>query len=287
MSNDFVKEAMLLGEKVNKATGRDMFFATFTALLLIAALIASLFKTEIFASLLVLLSVVAIFELGSAFSTAGIRVPRIFLSICSAIIVFFAYTKGLDQMLLVLIISLLAVPLYTVFDHNKIMRFHNALVSIFTLLYIPFLISFGALIVNLPYGELKVALAISIPVAYDTGGMFVGRFWGKHKMTPRVSPEKSYEGLAGGIALAVGFLYFLVFVCYPADFVNYRLFFPLVAGILGCFSAVVGDLFESQIKRALDIKDMGNILAGHGGVMDRIDSILPSLPLLYLLFMVF
>jgi phosphatidate cytidylyltransferase len=287
MSTDFVKEAMLLGEKVNKATGRDMLIATLTALLLIGVFIASLFKTEVFAVLIVALTIIAIFELASAFSTAGIALPRVFLSVCAAIIIFFAYTKGLDQMLIALLVCMLTVPIYTCLDKNKIMRFHNALLSIFTMLYVPFLMAFSVLIVNLPYGELKVALAVSIPVAYDTGGMFVGRFWGKHKMAPKVSPEKSYEGLAGGLLLAVAFLYFLVFVCYPSDFVNYRALFPLVVGISGCLVATIGDLIESQIKRSLGIKDMGNILAGHGGIMDRADSILPSLPLVYFLFLIF
>ena len=118
-------------------------------------------------------------------------------------------------------------------------------------------------------------------VLSDTGGYIAGVFLGRHKMAPSISPGKTWEGFAGSIcASAIGsalLLYFLVGI--PA-------YWGLLFGASLSIVAVIGDLAESMLKRDLGIKDMSHLLPGHGGVMDRLDSILFAVPTAYLLFAV-
>jgi phosphatidate cytidylyltransferase len=116
-------------------------------------------------------------------------------------------------------------------------------------------------------------------VLSDTGGYAAGVFLGKHKMAPSISPGKTWEGFAGSIsASAIGsalLLYFLLDI--PA-------YWGLLFGAVISIVAVIGDLAESMLKRDLGVKDMSNLLPGHGGVMDRLDSILFAVPTAYVLF---
>jgi phosphatidate cytidylyltransferase len=115
-------------------------------------------------------------------------------------------------------------------------------------------------------------------VLSDTGGYAAGVFFGKHAMAPAISPKKSWEGFAGSVtAAAVGsslLLYFLLDIAF---------YWGLLFGAVISVVAVVGDLGESMLKRDLGIKDMSQLLPGHGGLMDRLDSILFAVPTAYLL----
>ncbi len=145
---------------------------------------------------------------------------------------------------------------------------------------------FGALSLlrALPHGLFAVLLAFIIPFMSDTGAYFVGTFLGKHKMTPIISPKKSWEGFFGGWVISIG-LTVLSGVIYraiaPQVTVNFWLL-ALCALVLAPLS-VCGDLIASVIKRQSDIKDYGKIMPGHGGVMDRFDSVVMITPLLYML----
>lgn len=110
--------------------------------------------------------------------------------------------------------------------------------------------------------------------AADTGAYFAGRAFGRHKLAPQVSPAKTLEGLAGGVALALGVV---ALVAYSAPLAATALPLALVA-VLTVLASVLGDLFESMAKRQAGIKDSGRILPGHGGMLDRIDSITAALP---------
>lgn len=110
--------------------------------------------------------------------------------------------------------------------------------------------------------------------AADTGAYFAGRAFGRHKLAPQVSPAKTLEGLAGGVALALGVV---ALVAYSVPLAATALPLALVA-VLTVLASVLGDLFESMAKRQAGIKDSGRILPGHGGMLDRIDSITAALP---------
>ena len=109
----------------------------------------------------------------------------------------------------------------------------------------------------------------------DTAAYFSGRAWGKHKLAPRISPGKTWEGVAG--AMAAVFIYALVWSYAGGDEVGVRLLIPLL--LLLAAMGIMGDLFESLMKRHAGLKDSGNILPGHGGILDRIDALTSTLPL--------
>jgi phosphatidate cytidylyltransferase len=121
------------------------------------------------------------------------------------------------------------------------------------------------------FGFWAVMAVLFTVFAADTGAFFVGRALGRHRMAPAISPRKSWEGLVGGLIAAVGMAFVILykdrdeFLTIPQS---------LVLGLVIAIAAVLGDLFESAIKRDLDVKDSGNLLGGHGGVLDRLDSLL-------------
>jgi phosphatidate cytidylyltransferase len=117
----------------------------------------------------------------------------------------------------------------------------------------------------------------------DTGAYLVGKFFGKHKLLEAVSPKKTWEGLIGGVAIAITSGYFL-FSLMPSTFT--RVEWVVIAMIVAVF-ANIGDLIESQIKRIKGVKDSGKLLPGHGGVLDRFDGLLIALPLVIIYLILF
>lgn len=133
----------------------------------------------------------------------------------------------------------------------------------------------ASLIPGVPRGHVWLLVALAIVWAGDTGAYFVGRAWGRHKLAPRVSPNKTVEGLLGGMVCAL--VAAAVFAWFAGATLQQQ---PLVLGVaLATFLAsVVGDLFESLLKRHIGVKDSGDLLPGHGGILDRIDAVLAALP---------
>jgi phosphatidate cytidylyltransferase len=127
-------------------------------------------------------------------------------------------------------------------------------------------------------GNWRVLAALLAVVLSDTGGYASGVFLGKRKMAPSISPGKTWEGFAGSIAAAAVGSAILIFFALDAPF-----YWGLLFGAVIAVVAVVGDLAESMLKRDLGIKDMSRLLPGHGGLMDRLDSILFAVPTAYLL----
>lgn len=153
-------------------------------------------------------------------------------------------------------------------------------------------VGFGSMVMlreTVPYGIWLLVLLFVIAFASDTGAYFVGTFLGKHKMAPKISPKKSWEGFFGGWLISVLCAVGVFLLCWEVEgavtqkslFFNLYLYIP-TAFLLAPLS-VVGDLFASVIKRRCGIKDYGNLMPGHGGVMDRFDSVLFIAPLLYLI----
>jgi phosphatidate cytidylyltransferase len=143
--------------------------------------------------------------------------------------------------------------------------------------YIPLLLSLVVLLRATPDGATWIFLLCAVVFAGDTAALYAGTLWGRHKLCPSISPGKTVEGALGGLAanLLVGIAgktLFLPGVEWPTC-----LLFSLGAGLAG----QAGDLFESELKRAAGIKDSGNLLPGHGGVLDRIDALLFAAPVAY------
>ena len=150
--------------------------------------------------------------------------------------------------------------------------------------YVSVMLSFVYLIRNMEHGLVLVLLIFVSSWINDTCAYFVGRALGKHKMAPVLSPKKSIEGLIGGIVGAgvFGVVFCILFDKY-VDTMNYAPLLFAVVGAVGALPAVIGDLAASAIKRNNDIKDYGKLIPGHGGILDRFDSIIFTAPIIYYL----
>jgi phosphatidate cytidylyltransferase len=164
----------------------------------------------------------------------------------------------------------------------------NATASVFTLIYVPFLGSFVALMLaedghpswtdSYDYGVLGILAFILVTIASDIGGYVAGVLFGKHPMAPVISPKKSWEGFAGSALFCVGAGVALVVWMLDGDW-----WVGVALGLIAVVMATLGDLVESVMKRDLGIKDMSQIIPGHGGLMDRIDSLLATIAPVWLL----
>ena len=134
------------------------------------------------------------------------------------------------------------------------------------------------------YGFWAVMAILFTVFAADTGAFFVGRTFGRHRMAPAISPKKSWEGFVGGVLAAVGMAFVILyrdrdeFLTIPES---------LLLGLVIALAAVLGDLFESAVKRDLEVKDSGRVLGGHGGMLDRLDSLLWAGPAAYFTILAF
>ena len=156
-------------------------------------------------------------------------------------------------------------------------RWKDILITLFGVLYIGFPLGTVVSTRALPAGEFLVLFLAVVTWTSDTGAYYAGTLWGKHPLLPSVSPKKTVEGLLGGIALAVGTA--LLAQWWFAS--QLSLSDAIILGILLTVTGLLGDLFESVIKRRTGVKDSGGILPGHGGMLDRIDSLLFTAPTFY------
>jgi phosphatidate cytidylyltransferase len=137
---------------------------------------------------------------------------------------------------------------------------------------------FVMLMLAAPDGRVRVLLFILLAVANDVGGYVAGVLFGRHPLAPSVSPKKSWEGLAGSFVLATA-----VGVVGAVVGLGASPLLGVALGVLAPLTATIGDLAESMIKRDLELKDMGSLLPGHGGILDRLDSMLLTAPFVYVL----
>lgn len=289
---------------INKKTGRNMPQAVATGAVLVIIILASLLiRIDVFVLLIVVFMVLALWELRVDFATVGLHIPVVALWLCSAAILLGTYyspyhfgTMALLTMATLMLVAILATASklsssdaaareQSSFNHEKGELHHSRLshvaVSILTVLYIPTLAS--CIVLSLVFNGHPVAHAITLvflPALSDTGGLFFGAWFGKHKLSPRISPKKSVEGLFGSILFAMIGAFAVFFCTYDGAVWASRWWVPIVMGVLTGVAGTFGDLCASMLKRDIGIKDMGYLLKGHGGVMDRVDSILMCAPFL-------
>jgi phosphatidate cytidylyltransferase len=149
--------------------------------------------------------------------------------------------------------------------------------TVFCLVYVAFLAGFVPLLLRPGDGARQVLTFIIVTISSDIGGYAVGVLIGKHPLAPRISPKKSWEGFAGSaVSCVIAGVLCVTLLLHGAWWVG------TVLGLLAVVAATLGDLCESLVKRDLGIKDMGNLLPGHGGIMDRLDSLLFTVPVVWL-----
>ncbi|MFD5584803.1 MULTISPECIES: phosphatidate cytidylyltransferase [unclassified Streptomyces] len=267
-----------------KSAGRDLSSAIGVGVGLGAVIIASLFIVKaVFVGVVAVAVVVGLWELTSRLQERKeIRAPLVPLAVGGAAMVVAGYVRGAEGAWVAMALTALAVLVWRMTEPPE-GYLKDVTAGVFAAFYVPFLATFVAMMLTADDGPWRVLTFLLLTVVSDTGAYAVGWRFGKHKLAPRISPGKTREGLLGAVtfAMVAGAL------CLQFLIDDGTWWQGLVLGLAVAASATLGDLGESMIKRDLGIKDMGTLLPGHGGIMDRLDSLLPTAPVVWLLLVLF
>lgn len=167
-------------------------------------------------------------------------------------------------------------------SHVKV-RFEQICMCVMAGLVVPYLLSSMIRIHAMRSGKFLVLIPFIVAFASDAGAYFAGRYFGQHKLAPVISPHKTVEGAVGGVISAViALILYCLILSIPVEALNFRVnyAYAVLYGLFGSVAGIVGDLCFSVVKRQTGIKDYGNLIPGHGGVLDRFDSMMLVAPLM-------
>ncbi|MGW7822922.1 phosphatidate cytidylyltransferase [Streptomyces puniciscabiei] len=267
-----------------KSAGRDLSAAIGVGVGLGVVIIASLFiEKAVFVGVIAVAVVVGLWELTSRLrERKEIKAPLVPLAVGGAAMVVAGYVSGAEGAWVAMALTALAALVWRMTESPE-GYLKDVTAGVFAAFYVPFLATFVAMMLTAKDGPWRVLTFLLLTVVSDTGAYAVGWRFGRHKLAPRISPGKTREGLLGAVlfAMAAGAL------CMQFLIDGGTWWQGLLLGLAVAASATLGDLGESMIKRDLGIKDMGTLLPGHGGIMDRLDSLLPTAPVVWLLMVVF
>ncbi len=265
-----------------RRAGRNLVAATVVGVALGVLVLATIYWfPRGFVAVVVVAFVIAVAELVTALMSAGIAPPRMPLLGGTVAMVVCAYSGGLPGLavayaatvLVIVFWRLPAGPEHSVRDTSA---------GVWAATYVPFLGGFAALMFAQPSGADRIVVFMATTVCSDVGGYAAGVLFGRHPLAPGISPKKTWEGFGGSVlACLVGGSVLSVWLLHLHWWQGAAL------GAAVVVAATLGDLAESAVKRDLGIKDMGRLLPGHGGIMDRLDSLLPVAPVAYVLLTVF
>ncbi len=263
--------------------GRNLPVAIAVGLGLGALITAPLFSPYrwLFVVVLVGAMVVGTREVVHALRTLGVAPPLVPLIVGGATMIVLAYREGAEELFVALAFTVLACLVWRLTE-PAVGYLRDVSSATFTAAYVPFLLGFVALLTVPPDGPRRVTAYIATVVCSDVGGYAAGVLFGRHPMAPSVSPKKSWEGFGGSLVAcaAAGAIFF-------GTLFHTSALLGAIYGLAIVVTATLGDLGESMIKRDIGIKDMGTLLPGHGGLMDRLDSLLPTAPIAWLLLSAF
>lgn len=306
-------------DAINKRTGRNMVQAVLTGAFLVALVVASLiFNTQIFLWLVIAFVCIALWELRVDFATIGIRIPIVALwvmTVATYIAIYYTPVRSSHTIVVAIGVVLTAAVVALVAtikraNHARVekavakklstsaaqsdenaqevpLRLTHVSASLLAVFYVTLLGSFIVLPLTRTHPVAFEFMILFLPSLGDIGGLFFGAAFGKHKLSPRISPKKSYEGLFGSILFAVIGVLLIGFFTYSTEQFVHNLAALISMGICVGVVGLFGDLSASMLKRDMGLKDMGHILAGHGGVLDRVDSILMCAPVICMFVMAF
>ncbi len=281
--DELPSDAEAVSEKTPGRAGRNLPAAVGVGVALGLVVTVPLFSPARWLFVGVLMAAVAVgtVEVVRALRTLGARPPLVPLLVGGAAMVVLAYREGAEALLLALLLTVLACLVWRTVDAER-GYLRDVAASALTASYVPFLAGFAALLAVPDDGPRRVTVFIATVVCSDVGGYVAGVIWGRHPMAPSVSPKKSWEGLGGSVVACATGGAVLVATLLDGS--------PLLGALYGLAvvaTATLGDLGESMLKRDIGIKDMGALLPGHGGLMDRLDSLLPTAPVAWLLLTAF
>ena len=277
-------------ERIEARTGRNLILAILIGLVLgLTMLFSLIFIKQLFLIFALVVVGFTAFELAQALRRAGYNVPRIPVIVSACGVVPAAFYWGASGQWLatlggiaLIVLWRLALLLWPTHQASVRQVGRDVSAGILIQVYVVFLASFAVLLVGEKGGQWWTLAFLSLVIAADTGAYASGLSFGKHPMAPSISPKKTWEGFAGAgvVVLIAGVLLAVYMLQQPW-------WFGLIFGVVILVSATFGDLAESLIKRDLGIKDMSSWLPGHGGFLDRLDSILPSAGAAYTLYLIF
>jgi phosphatidate cytidylyltransferase len=270
------------GEHKPTRTGRNLPVAAAIGLVLGGLALLTLFTIK--ATFLIYvgaIAIVALWELRQALAERGINLPLVPIGAGGAAMFTLAYWYGAQAALAALAGTALVLMAWRL-PGGSAGYLRDVTASVFTVVYVPLMGIFVPLMLSMPDGARRTLIFVVLPVASDVGGYFAGILLGRHQMAPVISPKKTWEGFGGSVVfcLAAGALMM-------PWLLHAHVWQGLVLGAAGAVAAIVGDLAESMIKRDLEIKDMGSVFPGHGGAMDRLDSLVFVAPVAWLLLSLF
>lgn len=221
-----------------------------------------------------LLTLIALHELFKGFRSIEIHAMEK-LTAFTVLAIYGGYVFNLNAIFYLFVVSLFVIMLMLINLFGKALHIYDISVTALGFLYVvlPF---FHVVLVNQFNSLFFISLVFLLAWVSDTCAYFAGRFFGKHKLLPAVSPKKTVEGAVGGVLGTVILVTLFAAILEPG-FIWYAV--PL--GLFGSISGQIGDLIASKIKRIMGIKDYGNLFPGHGGVLDRFDSIMMTAPIVF------
>jgi phosphatidate cytidylyltransferase len=262
--------------------GRRVWVAVGVGLCLGGAVLLSLYVVRwFFLAIMILFLGIAVGELTRALAARGVRVPVPPVALGLLAMVVSAWGAGPEAgpegLITAFGFTSLAVMVWRLPAgvHGYV---RDMTAGVFAAAYLPFLAGFAVLMLIPPDGADRIVIFIAVTIASDIGGFFVGSFLGRHKMAPAISPKKTWEGLAGSVVACM-----LIGGLLLPTLLEGHWWQGVILGAIAAGSATFGDLVVSMIKRDLGIKDMGGLIPEHGGVMDRLDSLLATAPVAWLL----
>ncbi|MDV3221183.1 phosphatidate cytidylyltransferase [Intrasporangium sp.] len=256
--------------------GRDLKSAVGVGVVLGAIIITSLLvRKESFLVVVALAVAIGMWELHVALRNVAVRAPLVPAVAGMVGMTWAAYVHGPAGLVTAWVVTCAAVVLWRGSGRLDGAA-RDVLGGIFIATYPPLLVGFAILLLAAPDGVDRMFVFLITAVCSDVGGYAAGVWLGKHPIAPTISPKKSWEGFAGSVILCViaGSVTVHLFLGHPW-------WIGVALGVAVAVAATIGDLSESLIKRDLDIKDMSSILPGHGGIMDRLDSLIVVVPIVW------
>jgi phosphatidate cytidylyltransferase len=264
--------------EVKRRSGRNVPVATAVGVALAAVVLISLYTvTELFVALVAIAVTLGVYEVCRVLASRDIDVPVVPLLVGGAAMIVAAYVDGTDALTAALVLTIVAMAAARLTRPRPERLTRDVVVGAFVAVYVPLLAASAVLMAAESDGADRVVVFIIAVVLSDTGGFAAGVRFGRHPMAPSVSPKKSWEGLAGSLVAATVGSAVAVPLLLGATWWQ-----GVLVGAVAVATATAGDLAESLLKRDLGVKDMGNLLPEHGGIMDRLDSLLPTAPVMAL-----